>query len=290
MKKALIPLMLALLLTGCALQPAWLAPSAAPLRTPVPAQAVATPEPANFDAMAYADLLLGGGHQTEGTTLTLGRDVVITAPLYLANYRELVIDLNGHAIRYEASAQQTENKWKDSIFVLDESRVTLCSTRPGGAIECAAQSALTGITVMNHAALTVDGVDIILTNGLAETSCAIYATGGAYAEIDGGSFVADCAVFADDPTQEGTTVVLNGGSFGAAEALCGLYVKDTITAVVNGGVYRGSLGGMYAEGKPYVTVYTGDFDKIADAAQSGWMPELGGGAVWETTDAGIVAR
>lgn len=289
MKKCMI-LLLLLFLTGCSIKPAWIAPSFEPLRTPVPTQEQKTPEPVRFNSMKYIDSLMGGGHNTEGSTIVLGRDIVLTNPIYLAGYKALVIDLNGHKIRYEPEDIKSENEWKDSALIFDESSVTLCSSLPGGTIECETQTAITGITAMDHSALLIENVDIALPKGLDEASCGIYITTGAYAEIDGGSISASCAVFADDPTQEGTTLVINSGNIGDEGSLTGAYAKDTATVIINGGTFTGSVGGLYAQGNPYVSVYNGSFNIISDFAQSGWMPELGKGAVWETVESGTIAR
>ncbi len=279
-KLAVLLLSLLLICAGCQLKPAWESfPEKPELQIPVAAPE-ATAEPPRFDMMEYIDGELGGGHFIDGNTLRLGRDVVLSAPVYFYDCGDISIDLNGFHISADQSffGGGAEKAW---FMVFDGGRAHIYSSVSGGGIDCSAYGRIAGITAIGHTALIIDNAEISVSSAqkAGESgfgSCCVYVTDGAYVQIDGGTFNGDCGIFAEDPAQEGTTVLINGGGFGGDASLFGAYFKDTATIIINNGSFSGTKADIYAEGNPIVTVYNASYDLISDSRQSGWQPVLAG--------------
>lgn len=269
---------LCLCFAGCNVSPAWEnLPEVAAGNLPKRVAAEAAQAP--FDALAYIDTLLGGGHTVDGNTLRLSRDVVVDRPLYLCGMQDICIDLNGFSIRYDKpegeAGQAAGQHW---ICVIDGGDVRIRSSGGSGEIYTMDTGDVAALTVMGHASLSLENVSL---QARGYGGCGLYVTDGSFVEISGGVFGGDCGLFADDPGSAGTTLRVEGGSFGGGTAAFGAYFKDTVNATLNGGTFSGTLADLYAQGAPYVEVRDAVVKRYADAAKSGWSPRFTGTA-WQS--------
>jgi len=269
---------LCLFFAGCKVSPAWEnLPEVAVGSLPKPVAAEEAQAP--FDALAYIDMLLGGGHTADGDTLRLSRDVVVDRPIYLYDMQDICIDLNGFSIRYDKpegeAGQAAGQHW---ICVIDGGDVRIKSSGGSGEIYTLDTGDVAAITVMGHASLSLENVSL---QARGYGGCGLYVTDGSYVEVNGGAFGGDCGLFADDPAHAGTTIKIEGGSFGGGGGAFGAYFKDTLSATLNGGTFSGTLADVYAQGNPYVEVRDAVVKNYADAANSGWSPRFVG-TLWQS--------